>query len=941
MAKCPSCGAEIEAGVKFCSECGAKIPQNKECPQCHSQLPLSAKFCGECGYNFLAAGGGKGSVIGDKNVIAGDVHVDQSSTVNNTTTNNVVNNTNNTTSNVTTTHNYINQDETKHLVKCVVCERQVVITEARTCKECHQYVCSDHYDSQSGMCATCASKKASDAEAVYRKELEVILEDGIVDRDEFDQLEVLRKQLGLSAPRAMELQKLMKAELAAKKSAAKGDTPLMMVERAQCERAKDLLFDSGKGADAVKLLESIYRQHPLNEDVLSTYLAALFMYDADQAKSIISSLPVDMVRAYLVLFDIELKRGDLAAAEIKLSAAEALWPNNMLLKCRRVELMYATAIQLDNRIYLAEAMDLLTSLDKPTDKLEKSWQFYVQSLISQALGDEVPALTPAYCKEKGYYYALVTGQITGIAVINEDELCARCLRNRDFGSGVFPTVTKAEFKVLNYAAERGESRAALVVGDCYFDADGNGVVINNPEEAFLWYKKSAEGGLADAQFMVGACYENGMGCESSEEIALEWYKKAADQGVEDAIARVKDLDDEVDIEEEDVEETDPEEEESEDSDDNEDSEAGDADKMTSAEEFFADDDEDDSEHTYRLEIETCVLSFGRQKFDSRDDLDSSDLNEYDDPDKMEDNDESASLDGAELKVFDEDGDCVFKEILEPTDPSEIEFVNDGDLFPDEPEFDDEEVYLYVCKEYKKNRVSEIVTKGKFNASKLTITYRSILGHDGCTNNLIWNLKYDGKRPGREFVGSDKVNNKWSWLEMEDEYDRNYNVWAQQEFDSSEDDEVEEKEECAIDFDGVRSAIKAIKDKYDCDDIILPGNGSFHKKWSNFSCVAAEKLGKQFAEEDAIAFLNCTVFGSGKNGVLIDKTGICMLNDWTDSEINGFISWEDFAEKGSVSGSGSYVVQICNDPKIGINVSGCNLKVDKTKELFNTILNVVK
>ena len=109
MAKCHSCGVEVEAGVKFCCECGAKIPQSKECPQCHAQLPLAAKFCGECGYCFLAGGRSKESVIGDKNVIAGDVHVDQSSTVNNSTTNNVVNNTNNT-SHVTTTHNYINQD---------------------------------------------------------------------------------------------------------------------------------------------------------------------------------------------------------------------------------------------------------------------------------------------------------------------------------------------------------------------------------------------------------------------------------------------------------------------------------------------------------------------------------------------------------------------------------------------------------------------------------------------------------------------------------------------------------------------------------------------------------------------------------------------------------------------------------------------------------------
>lgn len=721
MAKCPSCGVEVEAGVKFCCECGAKIPQSKECPQCHAQLPLAAKFCGECGYCFLAGGRSKESVIGDKNVIAGDVHVDQSSTVNNSTTNNVVNNTNNT-SHVTTTHNYINQDETKHLVKCVVCERQIVITEARTCKGCHQPVCAEHYDAPTGLCAICASKKTSEAEAAYRKELEVILEDGIVDRDEFDQLEVLRKQLGLSFDRAVELQKIMKAEMAAKKSAVKGEMPLMMVERAQCDRARDLLFDRGKGQEAVKLLESIYRQHPFNEEVLSTYLAALFTYDEDRAKSIVSSLPVDVVRAYLVLFDIELKHGDLAAAEVKLSAAEALWPQNMLLKCRRAELMYATAVQLDNRTYLAEAMDLLTSLDKPTDKLEASWQFYVQCLISQALGDEIPALTPAYCQEKGYYYALVTGQITGIAVINENDLCARCLRNRDFGSGLIPSVTKAEFKVLDYAAKRGEPRAALIVGDCYFDVDGNGVVVNNPEEAFLWYKRSAEGGLADAQFMVGACYENGMGCAADSKQALVWYKKAAEQGVSDAAERVAEL-------------------------------GG-----------------SEEAHKYKLVISPKVVKVGIECFESQEEFEKSDLSYYRGTDKLDCDfvAECALINGAHLCVTDEDEDVVFEADLDANnDESRISYDLDDPCgswpFFDESTFSDVgmAVVLVVKEVYRQNLVSEFVAKGAVDPGKLKIVYREFTQTED-PFKVIWDVSYDEESLNQKFEGNDAPIEQASW-----------------------------------------------------------------------------------------------------------------------------------------------------------------------------------
>ena len=52
MAKCPSCGMDVEAGAKFCFECGARIPQDKNCPQCNSKMPISAKFCTECGFRF-------------------------------------------------------------------------------------------------------------------------------------------------------------------------------------------------------------------------------------------------------------------------------------------------------------------------------------------------------------------------------------------------------------------------------------------------------------------------------------------------------------------------------------------------------------------------------------------------------------------------------------------------------------------------------------------------------------------------------------------------------------------------------------------------------------------------------------------------------------------------------------------------------------------------
>ena len=50
---CPSCGAENEAGRKFCGECGSKLAS--VCPNCGSTNPPTAKFCGECATPLTAA----------------------------------------------------------------------------------------------------------------------------------------------------------------------------------------------------------------------------------------------------------------------------------------------------------------------------------------------------------------------------------------------------------------------------------------------------------------------------------------------------------------------------------------------------------------------------------------------------------------------------------------------------------------------------------------------------------------------------------------------------------------------------------------------------------------------------------------------------------------------------------------------------------------------
>lgn len=52
--QCPSCGAAVEAGKKFCAECGTNLHAKLMCPGCGVEAQPGTKFCGECGTKLTA-----------------------------------------------------------------------------------------------------------------------------------------------------------------------------------------------------------------------------------------------------------------------------------------------------------------------------------------------------------------------------------------------------------------------------------------------------------------------------------------------------------------------------------------------------------------------------------------------------------------------------------------------------------------------------------------------------------------------------------------------------------------------------------------------------------------------------------------------------------------------------------------------------------------------
>lgn len=91
-------------------------------------------------------------------------------------------------------------------------------------------------------------------------------------------------------------------------------------------------------------------------------------------------------------------------------------------------------------------------------------------------------------------------------------------------SGVVPDYADAD-RWLRMAATQGDADAQFWLGAGY-EQGRFGVV--DYREALKWLRESARQGLPNAQFCLGQMYEDGEGVPESDLLAASWYRKTAD-----------------------------------------------------------------------------------------------------------------------------------------------------------------------------------------------------------------------------------------------------------------------------------------------------------------------------------------------------------------------------------------------------------------------------
>ena len=84
-------------------------------------------------------------------------------------------------------------------------------------------------------------------------------------------------------------------------------------------------------------------------------------------------------------------------------------------------------------------------------------------------------------------------------------------------------------------AEGGNADAQIILGQMY--AEGTGVT-QDAVQAVKWYRVAAERGDPESQYRLGGMYDRGEGVVQDQVEAAMWYQRAARQGHVDAVWRI-------------------------------------------------------------------------------------------------------------------------------------------------------------------------------------------------------------------------------------------------------------------------------------------------------------------------------------------------------------------------------------------------------------------
>ncbi len=123
-------------------------------------------------------------------------------------------------------------------------------------------------------------------------------------------------------------------------------------------------------------------------------------------------------------------------------------------------------------------------------------------------------------------------------ILDEFWECSKTVRRRRSTSAFLEKRIMFRMRDWRAAAEGGMPEAQVLLGACF--ECGQGVARDYPE-AMRWYQKAANQGLVDAMYIIGDLYSNGQGVAEDSAEAMRWYQKAADLGNKEAMYAIGEM----------------------------------------------------------------------------------------------------------------------------------------------------------------------------------------------------------------------------------------------------------------------------------------------------------------------------------------------------------------------------------------------------------------
>ena len=359
IVKCTNCNSEQEynEGNKYCTMCGTILPRpTKKCISCNKELSLDAKFCSSCGAKQEISSGFEPVTdskfhMGNDNMIAGDfnvvgkkeeTHIEGNATI------------------------IKNEDETKQVKTCHICGENKTILEGHNCPKCGNFTCKNCFNQEYLVCNKCAKNIEQVNESQYKEKLELFLKDGIISKNEREELKILQKQLKLSDEKTFSLEESLKKNFNV-------ETTLTTIEKTNLENSIELFYEQGNFEKAYSLLKPLFDKYPQYEKVLEIYLPVLLKKDIQEANEVLENISIECFSVFIAKTHIALLENKLDDAERYLNQAKNLETNNTT-KYFEVLLYIHIASTTKNVIFLDKAYEVIETMNESQSKLDNSFR---------------------------------------------------------------------------------------------------------------------------------------------------------------------------------------------------------------------------------------------------------------------------------------------------------------------------------------------------------------------------------------------------------------------------------------------------------------------------------------------------------------------------------------------------------------------------------------